>query len=142
MSNRSGASLRLLAIAAVLAGALPASAAAQTATLTGRVLNRETRAPRPGAVVRVEPQGTETLTDAQGRFRIEGLTPGTVRVQANSLGFAPTLETSVMLRTSRPTFLELTLAPQAIELEGITVEADAFRAADEAATSVQRLTEV
>ena len=71
MSNRSGASLRLLAIAAVLAGALPSAVAAQTATLTGRVLNRETSAPLPGAVVRVEPQGTETLTDAQGRFRIE-----------------------------------------------------------------------
>jgi hypothetical protein len=142
MSNRSGASLRLLAVTALLAAVLPASLAAQTATLTGRVLNRETQAPVSGAVVRVEPQGAETLTDAQGRFRLEGLTPGTVRVQASSLGFAPTLETSVMLRTSRPTFLELTLAPQAIQLEGITVEADAFRGDDDAPTSVQRLTEV
>ena len=145
MSNRRLTRLFLLAnLASCLGiGLAPSNLAAQTATLTGRVLNRETQAPLGGALVRVEPQGLETPhRRAEGRFRIEGLTPGTVRVQANFLGFAPVLETSVMLGTSRPTFLELSLAPQAIELEGITIEADAFQPPDDVPTSVQRLTEV
>jgi hypothetical protein len=58
------------------------------------------------------------------------------------LGYAPAVETSIMARTSRPTFVSLELRPEAIEVEGITVEADAFRAREDAPTSTQRLTEV
>ena len=117
-------------------------ASAQSATVTGRVLNVETRAPLAGAIVTVLPQGLQTLSDDEGRFRIEGVSPGMVRLEAVYLGYAPAVETSVMARTSRPTFVSLELSPAAIEVEGITVEADAFRGREDAPTSTQRLTEV
>jgi hypothetical protein len=118
------------------------AASAQTATVTGRVLDRETRAPLAGAVVALQPQGLQALSDDQGRFRIEGVRPGMVRLEATYLGYAPAVETSVMARTSRPTFVSLELRPAAIEVEGITVQADAFRGREDAPTSTQRLTEV
>lgn len=114
----------------------------QTATITGRVLDRETRVPLAGAIITVLPQGLQTLSDDQGRFRIDGVAPGMVRLEAGYLGYATAAETSVMARTSRPTFVSLELRPAAIEVEGITVEADAFRAREDAPTSTQRLTEV
>jgi hypothetical protein len=117
-------------------------ASAQTATVTGRILDRETRAPLAGAVVAVQPQGLQALSDDQGRFRIEGVRPGMVRLEATYLGYAPAVETSVMARTSRPTFVSLELRPAAIEVEGITVQADAFQGREDAPTSTQRLTEV
>jgi hypothetical protein len=128
---------------ALLPGVAPGSRlSAQTATITGRVLDAATRAPLAGAVVTVQPQGLRTLTDDQGRFRIEGAPTGMLSVEATFLGYAPAVETSVMGRSSRPTFVELVLRPVAIELEGLTVEADLFRAREDAPTSTQRLTEV
>jgi hypothetical protein len=131
-----------VALLMMFAGILPGGARAQTATLTGRVLDQETRVPLPGAIVTVQPQGLQTLSDDQGRFRVEGVTPGMVWLEATYLGYAPAVETSVMARTSRPTFVSLELRPAAIEVEGITVEADAFRGREDAPTSTQRLTEV
>jgi hypothetical protein len=133
----------LLLTLAPLPGAVPeAELTAQTATVTGRVLDATTRVPLSGAVVTVLPQGLQALTDDQGRFRVEGAPTGMLSVEATFLGYAPAVETSVMGRSSRPTFVELELRPVAIELEGLTVEADLFRAREDAPTSTQRLTEV
>ncbi len=120
----------------------PRPVAAQTAVLTGRVLDAETRAAVAGALVTARPQEVLTLTDEEGRFRLEGLDPGMITLEASSLGYATTVETSVMARTSRPTFVLFELRPEAIELEGITVGGDFFRGRDDAPTSTQRLTEV
>ncbi len=129
----------LLAAAALL---MAAPLGAQEAVLTGRVLDAETRVPLPGAVVTLRPSGLQALTDDGGRFRVGGVAPGMVSVEVSYLGYATTVETSVLARTSRPTFVELELRPAAIELQGITVEADAFRTREDAPTSTQRLTEV
>ena len=131
-----------LLLALLPGGAPGARLEAQVATITGRVLDVATRAPLAGAVVTVQPQGLQALTDDQGRFRIEGASTGMLSVEASFLGYAPAVETSVMGRSSRPTFVELVLRPVAIELEGFTVEADFFRAREDAPTSTQRLTEV
>lgn len=120
----------------------PSSALAQSAVLTGRVLDAETRTPLAGAVVTVRPRGLQTLTDDEGRFRIEGVTPGMLTVEADFLGYGTGVETSVMARTSRPTFVQLELKPVALEVEGITVEADLFRVGEDVPTSSQRLSEV
>ena len=117
-------------------------AAAQTAVITGRVVDAETRTPLAGAEISVLPQDLRTVSDADGRFRIEGVDPGIVSLEASSLGYTRAVETSILARTSRPTFVALELRPSAIELEGITVEADLFRAREDAPTSTQRLTEV
>jgi hypothetical protein len=120
----------------------PPGVAAQTAILTGRVIDVETRVPLPGVVVRVLPQDIQVLSDGEGRFRVEEVQPGMVQLEASTLGYSPTVETSVMARTSRPTFVSIELRPAALEVEGITVEADVFQAREDAPTSTQRLSEV
>lgn len=131
----------LLALALAVMGR-PALVQAQTATLTGQVLDADTRVPLPGALVTVQPQGIQAISDDRGRFRMEGVEPGMVSLEVSYLGYAPAAETSIMARTSRPTFVSLELRPAAIEVEGITVEADVFRSREDAPTSTQRLTEV
>jgi hypothetical protein len=115
---------------------------AQTATLTGRVLDAESRVPIQGAVVTVRPDDRQTISDDEGRFRFEVVVPGMVALEAEFLGYARLVETSVMARTSRPTFVTMELRPVAIQVEGIRVEADAFRGREDAPTSTQRLSEV
>ncbi len=131
---------RLLQVAVLLFFA--SELAAQTAVLTGRVVDVETQVPLPGVVVRVLPQGIQVLSDAEGRFRIEEVEPGMVQLEARTLGYSPAVETSVMARTSRPTFVSIELSPVALEVEGIIVEADVFQAREDAPTSTQRLSEV
>jgi len=130
----------VLALALLLLSFRPG--ASQEAVLTGRVLDVQTRAPLARAEVTVLPQGLRTFTNDEGRFRVEGVAPGVVRVEASSLGYATGGATSVLARTSRPTFVVLELTPSALEVEGIRVQADVFQAREDAPTSTQRLSEV
>jgi len=77
-----------LSLAAALA--VPGRTAAQqeTAGFTGRLVNRETRAPIEGAtVVLVGTAGTAT-SDSAGGFRYTGLSPGDHRLEARAIGYA------------------------------------------------------
>ncbi len=122
--------------------ALPVAVAAQTATITGRVVDAETQAPLAGVAISIQPQGVSGYSDARGRFRIEGVTPGMIRLEATTLGYGLVVESELMARTSRPTFVTIEMRAAAIEVEGITVSADAFQVREDSPTSTQRLTEV
>ena len=77
-----------LSLAAALA--VPGRTAAQqeTASFTGRLVNRETRAPIEGAtVVLVGTAGTAT-SDSAGGFRYAGLSPGDHRLEVRAIGYA------------------------------------------------------
>src|SRR2546423_14062876 len=57
-----------------LLAALPARAQSAV-SLTGTVTTREDGLPLPGATVAIESLGLSALTDAQGRYRLEGPAP-------------------------------------------------------------------
>jgi len=117
----------------------PATPAAAQSVLRGQVVDATTLAPLQGAEVVVEGRDARTLTDVAGRFVLSGLEAGVVAVRVSLLGYAPSLQADVVLRSSRPTVLDLRLNPQAVELEGLVVDAPAFRVPDAAPTSVQLL---
>jgi hypothetical protein len=61
---------------------------AQTATVEGRVTHGVTGAVLPGVAINVSGASiASALTDAQGRYRIEGLNPGVITVMASLAGF-------------------------------------------------------
>lgn len=126
------------ALLATVFGFAP-SAAAQTAVLQGQVMDAGTLQPLEGVYVAVD-DGPGTLTNQDGRFIIRGLAPGVVVVRAELIGYATGVQTDIALQSSRPTYIELKLRQQAIELEGITVGAGAFTLPEEAPVSVQLLT--
>jgi hypothetical protein len=112
---------------------------AQTTTLRGRVLDASDLRPVQAATVTVLERGAQALTGADGGFVIGDLAPGIVAVRVEVIGFEPALETEVVLQTSRSTYVEFRLTPRAVELQGIVVDAPAFRVPDAAPTSVQIL---
>ena len=63
-------------------------AALWQAALTGSVVDARTGVPLEQVRVVVEDTGQEALTDREGRFRIEGLTPGSHRVRVSVVGYA------------------------------------------------------
>lgn len=76
--------------------------APQAGSIAGRVVDPRA-SPVAGALVSAAPEAQEsdenpssqTTTDAQGRFRLEGLEPGRYRVAAQQEGWAPALRSGV-----------------------------------------------
>jgi hypothetical protein len=126
-------------VAALLIGCAATGASGQTATLRGRVLDAGDLRPIPSATVTVLDVGVRVLTGPEGLFSMDGLSPGVVSVEVAVLGYETTVETAVVLQTSRSTYVEFRLSRQALELEGIVVGAPAFRIPAAAPTSVRIL---
>ena len=77
---------RSLAVAALVALALPAAAQAQTADVVGQVTDTAGD-PLPGANVYLSGTTRGTATDADGRFRIPAVELGAYRLVASILGY-------------------------------------------------------
>jgi hypothetical protein len=71
----------------VLAGALTAPLAAQTATLRGRILDAASGAPLRGATVAATTTGASAQTDSAGRYRLDGLKVGIHKFLVTATGY-------------------------------------------------------
>jgi len=78
---------------AVALGVPAWTAAAQegTASMIGRVINRETRVPIRGASVMLAATGVATLSDSAGQYRYGGLAPGSHLFEVNAVGYEKSL---------------------------------------------------
>jgi outer membrane receptor for ferrienterochelin and colicins len=109
----SGALLTLCAMAAPLS--------AQNGTLTGRVVDTETRQPVATALVDVQgPQSANQVVDAAGQFRFS-LPEGTYTVVVGRVGYQPARFDGVSITSGQNTELAVVLSSQALLLNPITV---------------------
>jgi TonB-dependent SusC/RagA subfamily outer membrane receptor len=97
------------------------SVAAQTGPVAGRVIDAATRNPIVGAQIVVDGTQRGTLTDARGRFRIEGV-PGTqIVLRAVMVGYRTGTEPARVGSTT----VEIGLHEAAVELDEIVVTGQA-----------------
>ena len=98
-------------------------ALAQTGTLSGTITDAETGMPVASAGVEVLASGTAMmLANDAGRFTIS-VPAGSYAVVISSLGYRDHREDGVTVRASAATTLHVTMASQALELNGIVVTA-------------------
>jgi hypothetical protein len=88
---------------------LPGKAGAQEFTVSGTVINKETGEPLQYAVVGIAELRVWDLTNEEGAFTLEGVTPGTFRFIANRRGY---FLTDLHLRLDGPTEFEVQLTPE------------------------------
>lgn len=131
-SARSSGAARRFA-AALLCGLAPAvfttRLAAQSATVAGSLVNRESRTPVEGARVSIIGTGLLASSDAEGRFQLTGVPAGVRVMQVHAIGFAAG-SWVVQLEEGQNFHQTFELAPRALEVEGVTVtgrEDDAWR---------------
>jgi len=93
----------------------------------GRVIDNSTKQPIPFANIIVLDTNFGAASDENGFFKIDNIPVNTYQVKASVVGFNSQIKTDVVLQTAKPTEINFELAPQAIELEGITVTSDYFR---------------
>ncbi len=92
-------------------------------TISGQVLDHETRQPLPGAtVVLLRPDGTATgigtATDAFGNYHLHDLCAGPYRVQFLFVGYANEVSD---VKLTRPTVFNPQLHPDAVQLQSAVV---------------------
>jgi len=96
-----------------LCGSGPAPAQSASATLAGAVVT-ESGKPVPDAVVQARADGTgtarSTVTDGRGRYRLEGLSPGSWTVVARVGNSGPSDSRSVVLHLQQTTRLDFAVS--------------------------------
>src|SRR5256885_5850036 len=112
----------LLASAAPLAAGAPARLGRQQAEgrVIGRVVDARTNAPLASVRVYVVGMQIGAITNADGRYELVGLAPGTHEVQAQRIGYRPSTETVDVSSTGAAT-VNFGLGEQALALEQVVV---------------------
>jgi TonB-linked SusC/RagA family outer membrane protein len=104
-------------------GLAPSALVAQatTGTITGRVVDRETRQPLVAVQVFVSPTRGATTNEA-GEYRITGVPAGTVTVRTRRIGFAAASQTATVA-AGGTAVVNLDIARSASQLEQVVVSA-------------------
>lgn len=112
--------VRGIAIVAVLVlwGATPLSAQ-QRGTITGQVVVRDTREPLAGVQVYLQGTSFGQITQANGRYSIANVPPGTYTVIAQSIGYADGRRENVRVRAEEPAVVDFELATTVLRLEQV-----------------------
>jgi len=79
-----------------------------------------------------------TLTDADGRYRLLGLSPGKYRVRAQAIGHRPLEKTGYRVQLGDELVVDFELAAAAVEVAAIPVVADATPLVDPSKSGVSR----
>lgn len=98
-------------------------ASAQTGSIAGRVQTADKGTPLPGANVRLADTDLGATTDANGRYRITNVPPGTYRLRASFLGYARTAVEDVKVRIDLTTTIHFALREEVLQGEEIKVVA-------------------
>jgi outer membrane receptor protein involved in Fe transport len=117
---------RALRRAAVACGLLflPAALWSQgTGRMVGRVVDKDAGQPLVGALVVVVGTTLSTTTRVDGRYQLNDVPAGTVTLRAAAIGFAAKSVTDVVVTAGEATTQDISLLPQAMQLEELSVTA-------------------
>ena len=121
---------RGLAAVLVALGGLPTALAAQTGGVEGRVRDDEGPPVFSASVLLTLDDGSEvvrfTETDRLGYYRLEDVPPGRYELHVQRIGYAVSVQ-PIDIIAERRLEIDVTLTTQAIEVEGISVDAERSR---------------
>ncbi len=119
---------------------MPAILSGQTGTIKGKVFNLKNNEPVPFVNIIVESIPTLGATsDISGNYILTGVTPGFVRIVASSVGFKKYVSEEVMVTKSHPSFIDIALDEEVINLDDVVVKPSAIVRREESPVSMQTL---
>lgn len=134
---------QVLSAASALFLGLPAASFAQdTGRIVGRVLDAQTAEPLVSVQVFVSDGSFGSLTALDGRYVLRNLPAGTYEVTSQLIGYATKTVTDVTVSAGQSATLDITLDPQAVMLEEITVTSAAQRGTTTALMTERKLSVV
>jgi hypothetical protein len=113
-----------------------------TAAVTGRVVDQLTGEPIEGAAVELVGVAGPAFTDEAGAFSLRGFPPGVYDLSVQVIGYAPYLESNVIVGSGKPLSLTVRLAARPVELAPLEVQASYFRRPQVAGPGTRTLSSV
>lgn len=123
-------------LAAVLAA--PAVYAQGSGRIVGRVVEAGQGAPLAGATVEVTGSALKATTALDGRYTLQNVPEGTVSLTVRMIGFQPKTVTGLVVAAGRVVEQNISLSSQVVQLQELTVGADAERGSVNRALDEQR----
>ncbi len=96
-----------------------------------------------GVSISLEGSGAGAITDAEGRFRITGISPKTYNIRISSTGYQELILYNIVITSGNETVLSIQLEPLVKQLDAVTISSSkrvAAVASLETPLSIQRLT--
>lgn len=96
----------------------------QSGTLSGKVIDKETKEAIPFVNIIVELGGTQaggTTSDFDGKYTIKPITPGKYDIKATYVGFKPVLIKGVQIKSDQITFWNIEMESTMVELKEFEV---------------------
>lgn len=119
---RRAATVRAAVAGGLLLALAQAARAQSSGDILGRVRDSVTGAGIHGAQVLLD-RRLAALSDSAGGYRIRGVHSGWHAVTVRVIGYAVVTHDSVQVRAGEATLLDIVLAPQAVQLKEVTVQA-------------------
>ncbi|MGB5850362.1 MAG: TonB-dependent receptor [Ignavibacteriaceae bacterium] len=92
----------------------------------GKVIDKVTQQPLPGANILVINTNYGASTDANGKFEINNFPPGEYQLRASIIGYRSVTKTDVMVMSGFTAEVIFELEEEAIQLEDVVVKSDYF----------------
>lgn len=129
----------IVSIACVLFIGTALLAQSDYGSLSGIVIDNDTREPLPFSNVLIVGTSIGGTTDINGEFLIEKAPLGYVKVQASFVGYNPVSSDDILITKGKPQFVQLELKSNAENLEEVVIKADLFREDKSRPVSMQTL---
>ena len=112
---------------------------ANSASIIGKTIDQDTHQPLIGAIITIEEIQKNTITDANGNFRIDNIPSNNYTITASMIGYAKLSKVNVSLTSNRQSPIKFMLVPQSLEGKEIQVRAGYFEKAKDAIISTQTI---
>lgn len=108
-----------------------------TNSIQGQVIDETTQQPIIGANVIVEDMNLGSATDVEGNFYIPSVAVGTYRLRVDYIGYKSRILSDVVVKSNRPTVININLQETILELEAAVVVAEYFTKSPDTPSSTQ-----
>ena len=92
----------------------------------GKVIDKLTKQPLPGANILVLSTNFGASSDLNGKFEIKGLAPGEYLLRASIIGYKSVTKTGIMVMSGFPSEVLFELEEEAVQLEDVVVKSNLF----------------
>lgn len=108
-------------------------------TITGKVIDANTRVGIPFATVAIEGTSIGTTTDAEGNFKLEKVPEGFHKLSTSCVGYKPTMSVDAFVTKEKSPYIEIVMEPTALDIAEVEIKAPSFVRKAESPVSLQTI---
>lgn len=112
---------------------------AQQAMVKGRVYDAVNNDPLPFVNIVVSGSSTGAVTDLEGNFRLTGLKPGFIRLEASFVGYRQAISPEIEISNAKVANIDIAMQRADQQIEEVTVTASPYRKTEESPVSLRTI---